>query len=190
MPPRHELPAAQPDATEGAAHGVPASGANNAITTSTEPRKARTGEAVAARLAPRQPMIARCVASKRIHSLHRTNTRQSLETTIIVQLGGHTTRKISRLGRHGRTPLLQWPAYNGIGRHYIDHSRINHSAGIYVQGDTTPRPSRASSGTSRDRHPWELQECFPQVAPWRYLNEFTYRYNHRHSDESMFHLLA
>jgi transposase len=29
-----------------------------------------------------------------------------------------------------------WAAYNGLERHFIDHSRINHSAGYYVQGDT------------------------------------------------------
>jgi transposase len=27
-----------------------------------------------------------------------------------------------------------WPAYNGLKRHSIDHSRINHSAGMYVEG--------------------------------------------------------
>jgi transposase-like protein len=30
----------------------------------------------------------------------------------------------------------EWPAYNGLERHFIDHSRINHSAGYYVIGDT------------------------------------------------------
>ena len=29
-----------------------------------------------------------------------------------------------------------WPAYHGLERHYISHSRINHSAGMYVEGST------------------------------------------------------
>jgi transposase len=29
-----------------------------------------------------------------------------------------------------------WGAYKGLERHFIDHSRINHSAGMYVEGST------------------------------------------------------
>ena len=44
-----------------------------------------------------------------------------------------------------------WPAYNGLKRHFIDHSRINHSAGDYVEGKRTRTPSRRSSDTSSRR---------------------------------------
>jgi len=39
----------------------------------------------------------------------------------------------------------EWPAYNGLDRHFIDHSRINHSAGWYVVGIRTRTLSRDSS---------------------------------------------
>lgn len=49
-----------------------------------------------------------------------------------------------------------------------------------------PRASTRSGG--KNGHPWELQEGVPQVLQG-YLNEYARRYNHRHSNESLFHLL-
>jgi transposase len=52
-----------------------------------------------------------------------------------------------------------WSAYNGLQRHFIDHSRINHSAGYYVEGSTHTntvegffghlKPSRSRAPTAR-----------------------------------------
>ena len=36
----------------------------------------------------------------------------------------------------------EWPAYNGLDQHFIAHSRINHSAGWYVEGDTHTNTDR------------------------------------------------
>jgi transposase-like protein len=81
-----------------------------------------------------------------------------------------------------------WPAYNGIGRHFLAHSRINHSTGMYVEGSTHTNTVEgffghlkpAVKGTYRKvSHRW-LQG---------YLNEFVWRRNARYSPVSMFEQL-
>jgi len=83
----------------------------------------------------------------------------------------------------------EWPAYNGLDRHFISHSRINHSAGIYVQGDTHTNTVEGFFGNLKTG----IRGNYKKVShKWLqgYLNEFTWRYNHRNSGESMFHLLV
>jgi transposase-like protein len=46
----------------------------------------------------------------------------------------------------------EWPSYNALGVHYRHH-RIRHTEKVYVSGDVTPRPSRASSRTSSGASP-------------------------------------
>jgi transposase len=82
----------------------------------------------------------------------------------------------------------EWPAYNGLDRHFVAHSRINHSAGIYVQGDTHTNTVEGFFGNLKTG----IRGNYKKVShKWLqgYLNEFTWRYNHRFSDEPMFHLL-
>ena len=82
----------------------------------------------------------------------------------------------------------EWGAYNGLDQHFIAHSRINHSSGIYVEGDTHTNTIEgffghlkpAISGTYRKvSHHW-LQG---------YLNEFVWRRNARYAQTSMFDAL-
>ncbi len=83
----------------------------------------------------------------------------------------------------------EWPAYNGLDKHFISHSRINHSAGIYVQGDTHTNTVEGFFGNLKTG----IRGNYKKVShKWLqgYLNEFTWRYNHRNSGESMFHLLV
>jgi transposase len=83
----------------------------------------------------------------------------------------------------------EWPAYNGLHKHFISHSRINHSAGIYVQGDTHTNTVEGFFGNLKTG----IRGNYKKVShKWLqgYLNEFTWRYNHRNSGESMFHLLV
>ena len=93
------------------------------------------------------------------------------------------------MGRARRRSSItdEWPAYNGLERHFIDHSQINHSAGIYVEGETHTNTVEGSSGTS-SRHPGTYRKVSHKWLQG-YLNEFTWRYNHRNSGDSMFHLL-
>jgi transposase-like protein len=82
----------------------------------------------------------------------------------------------------------EWPAYNGLDQHFIDHSRINHSAGWYVVGNTHTNTVEGFFGHLKP----SIRGTYRKVSHrWLqgYLNEFTWRYNHRYSEESMFHLL-
>jgi transposase len=79
-----------------------------------------------------------------------------------------------------------WGAYNGLDRHFISHSRINHSAGYYVQGDTHTNTVEGFFGNLKP----SIRGTYRKVShKWLqgYLNEFTWRYNLRgQRDPSMF----
>jgi transposase len=78
------------------------------------------------------------------------------------------------------------PAYNGLDRHFISHSRINHSTGVYVEGDTHTNTIEAFFGHLKP----SIRGTYRKVSHrWLqgYLNEFTWRYNMRFQrDPSMF----
>jgi transposase-like protein len=81
-----------------------------------------------------------------------------------------------------------WPAYNGLERHFIDHSRINHSAGYYVDGNTHTNTVEAFFGHLRP----SIRGTYRKVSHrWMqgYLNEFVWRRNARYSPTSMFETL-
>jgi hypothetical protein len=82
----------------------------------------------------------------------------------------------------------EWPAYNQLGGHFAGHSRVRHSTGEYVMGDAYTNTVEGFFGNLKTgirgnykkvSHRW-LQE---------YLNELTWRYNHRHDPRSMFRAL-
>ena len=82
-----------------------------------------------------------------------------------------------------------WPAYNGLDRHFISHSRINHSSGYYVDGDTHTNTVEGFFGNLKTG----IRGNYKKVSHrWLqgYLNEFAFRYNHRHDGRDMFHLLV
>jgi transposase-like protein len=82
----------------------------------------------------------------------------------------------------------EWPAYNGLNRHFIDHSRINHSTGIYVEGDTHTNTIEGFFGHVKP----SIRGTYRKVShKWLqgYLNEFTFRYNHRDDNRAMFETL-
>jgi transposase len=79
-----------------------------------------------------------------------------------------------------------WPAYYGLDRNFISHSRINHSAGYYVDGDTHTNTVEGFFGHLKP----SIRGTYRKVSHrWLqgYLNEFTWRYNLRYQREpSMF----
>ena len=79
-----------------------------------------------------------------------------------------------------------WPAYNGLERHFISHSRINHSAGIYVEGSTHTNTVEGFFGNLKP----SIRGTYKKVSHrWLqgYLNEFTWRYGERNNTpRSMF----
>jgi len=79
----------------------------------------------------------------------------------------------------------EWPAYNGLKAHFIDHSRINHSTGIYVEGSTHTNTIEGFFGHLKP----SIKGTYRRVSHrWLqgYLNEFTWRRNARLEPESMF----
>lgn len=83
----------------------------------------------------------------------------------------------------------EWPAYNGLDQHFIAHSRINHSTGVYVEGDTHTNTIEGFFGNLKP----SIRGTYRKVSHhWLqgYLNEFVWRRNARYSDESMFDLLV
>ena len=80
----------------------------------------------------------------------------------------------------------EWPSYNDLDKHFIAHSRINHSAGMYVVGDTYTNTVEGFFGHLKP----SIRGTYRKVSHhWLqgYLNEFTWRYNLRYQREpSMF----
>ncbi|HLI31293.1 MAG TPA: IS1595 family transposase [Solirubrobacteraceae bacterium] len=84
----------------------------------------------------------------------------------------------------------EWPAYNGLDLHFISHSRVRHAAGEYVVGDTHTNTVEGFFGLVKPA----IKGTYRKVSHrWLqgYLNEFTWRYDHRNQREpSMFHELV
>jgi transposase-like protein/IS1 family transposase len=82
----------------------------------------------------------------------------------------------------------EWPAYNRLGDHFAAHSRVVHSAGEYVRGDWHTNTIEGFFGNLKTG----IRGNYKKVSRrWLqgYLNEFTWRYNHRHDPRSMFRAL-
>jgi transposase-like protein len=82
----------------------------------------------------------------------------------------------------------EWPAYNGLERHFIDHSRINHASGVYVDGSTHTNTVEGFFGHLKP----SIKGTYRRVShKWLqgYLNEFVWRRNARYSPTSMFEQL-
>jgi transposase-like protein len=81
----------------------------------------------------------------------------------------------------------EWPAYNKVGEDF-DHSRINHSSGIYVDGDIHTNTIEGFFGHVKP----SIRGTYRKVSHrWLqgYLNEFCWRYNHRYDERAMFQTL-
>jgi hypothetical protein len=72
-----------------------------------------------------------------------------------------------------------WQAYKQLRRDYLDHRIINHSAGLYVDGDTHTNTIEGFFGNLKTG----MRGAYKHVSPHylqSYLDEYTFRYNHRH----------
>lgn len=82
----------------------------------------------------------------------------------------------------------EWSAYNKLGEHFSEHNRINHSTGHYVDGDIYTNTIEGFFGNLKP----SIRGTYKKVShKWLqgYLNEFTWRYNHRHDAKAMFETL-
>jgi transposase len=82
----------------------------------------------------------------------------------------------------------EYPSYDELTRHRneYDHRRINHSAGVYVMGDVHTNTiegfwSLIKRGIGGVYH--NVSEKYLQS----YLDEYSFRYNRRHSGNLIFH---
>jgi transposase len=77
-----------------------------------------------------------------------------------------------------------WQAYKQLRREYLDHRIINHSAGLYVDGDTHTNTIEGFFGNLKTG----MRGAYKHVSPrylQSYLYEYAFRYNHR-NDQGMF----
>ncbi len=81
-----------------------------------------------------------------------------------------------------------WVAYKPLRREYTDHKVINHSAGLYADGDVFTNTIEGFFGNLKTG----MRGAYKAVSPrylQSYLDEFAWRYNRRKRDKPMFELL-
>ncbi len=82
----------------------------------------------------------------------------------------------------------EWPAYNKLRDHFAAHSTVIHSAGEYVRGDWHTNTVEGFFGNLKTG----IRGNYKKVSRrWLqgYLNEFCWRYNHRHDGRAQFQTL-
>lgn len=82
-----------------------------------------------------------------------------------------------------------WQAYKALKREYLDHRIINHSAGLYVEGDVYTNTIEGFFGNFKVG----ARGCYRKIsARWlqSYLDEYAWRYNQRSRTRAMFHTLV
>jgi transposase len=82
----------------------------------------------------------------------------------------------------------EWPAYNRLGGSFAGHSRVRHASGEYVVRDAHTNTIEGFFGHLKP----SIRGTYRKVShKWLqgYLNEFTWRYNHRHDKQAMFETL-
>jgi transposase len=82
-----------------------------------------------------------------------------------------------------------WQAYKPLKRAMIDHRVINHSAGLYVDGSTHTNTIEGFFGNLKTG----MRGAYKHVSIkylQSYLDEYAFRYNHRHDGEMFDALLA
>ena len=82
-----------------------------------------------------------------------------------------------------------WRSYRPLQREFADHKVINHSAGLYVEGDVYTNTIEGFFGNLKTG----MRDTYKQVSrKWlqSYLDEYAWRYSQRfRGQRSMFHLL-
>lgn len=82
-----------------------------------------------------------------------------------------------------------WQPYKPLSRRYAGHSVINHSAGVYVEGDIHTNTIEGFFGNLKTG----MRGTYKKVSrKWlqSYVDEYAWRYNQRYRGQrSMFHLL-
>jgi hypothetical protein len=78
-----------------------------------------------------------------------------------------------------------WQAYKPLRGQFLDHRVINHSAGVYVEGDVHTNSIEGFFGNLKTG----MRGAYKKVsARWlqSYLDEYAWRHSHRHDQRAMF----
>jgi transposase len=81
-----------------------------------------------------------------------------------------------------------WQAYKPLRREFLDHRIVNHSTGIYVDGDVHTNTIEGFFGNMKTG----MRGAYKKVSPrWlqSYIDEYAWRYNHRNG-RAMFKALV
>jgi transposase-like protein len=76
-------------------------------------------------------------------------------------------------------------SYKPLGRHYIDHKVINHSAGVYVDGDVHTNTIEGAFGNTKTG----MRGVYKKVSPrylQNYLDEYAWRHNAKRTGGALF----
>jgi transposase len=79
----------------------------------------------------------------------------------------------------------EYAAYDGIGHQYAGHKRIKHTARIYAEGSTHTQTVEGFFGLFKSG----VRGVYHSISTrylQSYLNEYGWRYNHRHDTKPMF----
>lgn len=81
-----------------------------------------------------------------------------------------------------------WVAYRPLRGEYLDHRIINHSAGLYVDGNTHTNTIEGFFGNFKTGARGAYKKISPRWLP-SYLDEYAWRYNNRNGGRAMFRAL-
>ncbi len=141
-------------------------------------------------------------ASKNISAAGKLREQRRATVYAAVERGGRVKATVlpSRRGPRLREQAIEWvdsesivytdewPYYSKLHEHFAEHNRISHGAREYVRGDTHTNTIEGFFGNLKTG----IRGNYKLVSHrWLqgYLNEFCWRYNHRHDTRAMFHTL-
>jgi transposase len=79
----------------------------------------------------------------------------------------------------------QWTTYRGVEKEWRGHRRINHSARVYVDGDSHTQTVEGFFGLFKNGVRGVYHSISAEYLQ-NYLDEYAFRYNRRHSSRPMF----
>jgi transposase len=76
----------------------------------------------------------------------------------------------------------EWPSYHGLGKRYRHHFRVRHSEKVYVAGNVHTQTIEGFFSNLKRGIAGTYHAVSSKWLP-AYLNEYAWRYNHRHDDQ-------
>ena len=139
------------------------------------PRAEETHAQVLAKKSRRPTIVAMVERKGRVRALH------------VPDRGGRTINHVVREHVLPASMLFtdEFSAYEAIGRDYRGHRRIKHKANVYAIGDTHTQTVEGFFGLFKNGVRGVCHAISPEYLQ-AYLDEYSFRYNRRHSKEPMF----